>query len=258
MTLRVRQLLVWCAALGTIALTVSAGVWQMGRAEAKRQAQAALAQQRQMPAWTAADWPCQADPAALPVQRPVLLRGHWLAAHTVFLENRPMAGASGFIVVTPLRLSPGNTACPGGIVLVQRGWVPRDPAQRLRLPDVFTPAQEVQVSGRILPGLSRVYQLGAEAPAGRAAAPLVRQNADAAFWSDWLGVPPLAGAVLQEQAATPQDAPVLQRAWPEVGQGQDKHLAYAAQWFAMAAVVAGLTIWFQLIRPRRQRHPSTH
>ncbi len=253
MTLSPRQLQIWIAAIVTFAVTASAGVWQLGRAEQKRSAQAALHAQGDWPPWTAADWPCQADPASLPAHRPVLLRGHWLADRTVFLENRPMAGGFGFIVVTPLRLTQARLDCPAAVVLVQRGWVPRDPADRLRLPAIETPLEEVLVAGRLMAGLSRVFQLGVEAPPDGAAGGVVRQNADAAFWAGWLGQAPLPGAVLQVRAAEPLDAKVLLRHWPEAGQGQDKHLAYAAQWFAMAAIVAGLTIWFQIIRPRRQK-----
>lgn len=256
MKLNLRQLLVWAVALATMALTVSAGVWQLGRADQKQAAEAALQRQRQLPAWTNADWPCDVnapETSALPVQRPVMLRGQWLAAHTVFLDNRQMGGATGFIVVTPLRLSTREGACPGGIVLVQRGWVPRHVQDRLRLPEVETPTQEVAVPGQVMARLSEAFQLGAEPPGGGASAPIVRQNADAAFWSARLGQRPLLGAVRQTQAAQPLDSAVLRREWPEPGQGRDKHLAYAAQWFAMAAVVAGLTIWFQLISPGRQR-----
>lgn len=276
-----RQWVVWGAAIGVVALTTSAGVWQMGRAEYKRAAEEALRRQGQLPAWTNADWPCRLGDAArggtdagrhiissssspiasdtappvagaLPIQRPAALRGHWLQGRTVFLDNRPMGQGSGFVVVTPLRLSAGPPGCPQGVVLVERGWVPRDVQDRLRLPAVETPEGEVQVPGRVIGGLSQVYQLGPEAPPGQASAPVVRQNADPAFWSAWLGQPTLPGAVLQTRPALPGDAPVLRREWPEPGHGQDKHLAYAAQWFAMAAVAAGLTIWFQLIRPRRR------
>jgi surfeit locus 1 family protein len=271
MSPKLKRLLVWVAAVATMALTASAGVWQLGRAEQKQAAEAALERQRQMPAWTQDDWPCGRDTsavsgrsgangaqgdataaAALPVQRPVMLRGHWLPANTVFLDNRPMGGVSGFIVVTPLRLSTTQGACPGGVVLVQRGWVSRDVQDRLRLPPIDTPEGEVLVPGRVSAALSQAYQLGDEPLADAASAPIVRQNADAAYWALRLGQAPLAGAVLQTRPAQPADAPVLRRQWPEPGRGQDKHLAYAAQWFAMAAVVAGLTIWFQLIRPRRQ------
>ena len=113
------------------------------------------------------------------------------------------------------------------------------------------PAPAVQ--GRVLTDLSRAYQLGQEAPPAPSTAPVVRQNVDFAFWSGWLGQSPLAGAVLQLQAAEPEDDEALLRHWSAPGIGQERHTAYAAQWFAMAAVVIGLTIWFQLISPRRQR-----
>ncbi|MFT3856090.1 MAG: SURF1 family protein [Aquabacterium sp.] len=262
MTLKPRRALVWMAAVLGIVVTVSAGIWQMDRAGQKRAAQTALMQQRALAPWTPADWPCEpavstsrdaagAMQSALPLQRQVVLRGHWIADRTVFLDNRPMGAASGFIVVTPLRLSSVDTHCPHAIVLVQRGWVPRDVRDRQHLPDVITPAGEVTIHGRVMASVSQVFQLGVEAAPQRVTGPLIRQNADAAFWTAWLGQSPLAGAALQVQAAEPVDADVLQRHWPQAGSGQDKHLAYAAQWFAMAALIAGLTLWFQVIAPRR-------
>lgn len=250
-----RRVTVWLAALGAIALTVWLGYWQLGRAEHKRAAYAELLARQQETPWSGADWPCAAvqDAAMLPTQRPVVLRGHWLADRTVFLDNRPMDGLSGFIVVTPLRLSDARPACAARLVLVQRGWVQRDPQDRLKLPVLPTPAGEVQISGRVMSTLSQTYQLGQESTVVGGAAPVIRQNADVAFWSSWLGQSPLAGAVLQlHPEGPPAQADTLRRHWPQPGQGQEKHLAYAAQWFAMAAVLVGLTLWFQIIRPRRQ------
>ena len=52
----------------------------------------------------------------------------------------------------------------------------------------------------------------------------------------------------------------LRRAWPAVNVGVDKHYGYAFQWFALAALVAALTLWFQIIRPMYQRpqQPNRH
>jgi len=91
---------------------------------------------------------------------------------------------------------------------------------------------------------------------------LLRQNVDNAFWRQWLGQSPLAGTVLQLQAesalsavdAAAPDAPAadgLWRQWPGADHGRGKHLGYAAQWFAMAALIVGLYVWHQLLRPRR-------
>ena len=48
----------------------------------------------------------------------------------------------------------------------------------------------------------------------------------------------------------------LQRDWPVVGTGVDKHYGYAFQWFGLCGLMALLYVWFQIvrrfIRPRRQ------
>lgn len=269
-----RRAVVWLAALIGIGITLKAGFWQLGRAEEKRVAHERMLAQRTQPPWRGMNWPCRAASnasdapdasAALPLDKPVRLRGHWLQDKTVFLDNRPMDGMSGFVVVTPLALLPADAApaCQGRVLLVERGWVPRDMNNRQHLPALPSPTGEVTVSGRVTAGLTRTFQLGSEALVDTATrGPLLRQNADVAFWRQWLGQAPLAGAVLQVQAEEttlqmpdnvqqPQQG-TLRRNWPEPGTGRDKHLAYAAQWFAMAALIAGLTIWFQIIRPHRR------
>jgi surfeit locus 1 family protein len=257
MTPLLRQLAVWLLAIVLMAVTTSAGFWQLRRADEKARALAAMQARQEAEPWGNADWPCDPadDASTLPAQQPVVLRGYWLADKTVFLGNRPMDQGSGFIVVTPLVLTPEHSGhCGGHIVLVQRGWVPRDQQDRMHLPDLLTPDVEVEVTGRVVPALSQVYQLGQEeAQPERRSGHVVRQNADVAFWSGWLGQAPLVGALLQVQAAEPEDADELVRHWVEPGFGEDRHKAYALQWFVMSAVVAGLTIWFQVISPRRQR-----
>ncbi len=264
-------------------LTARLGVWQLDRA-AEKTTQADLQRQRASAApWSGRDWPCRpglksvvpapaAEPntqqgsdmpvteadAALPAQQPVALRGRWLSQHTVFLDNRPMGGQPGFFVITPLRLS--DSACPGGIVLVQRGWWPRDAQDRQRLPDWPETDGEVALRGVVLAQVSQAYALGEEGPPPRQAARVLRQNADEAFWRAWLGQSPLPGAVLQGHPETmTSDSPAgvappdLRRDWPQPDLGVDKHHAYAAQWFALSALAVGLTLWFSVIRPRRAR-----
>ena len=261
----------WLAvAAGTLLalLTARLGVWQLDRAAEKT---ALAAQQKQragsMP-WGGRDWPCRpaGDSAgaaavarpdlALPAQQPVHLRGRWLSRHTVFLDNRPMGGQPGFFVVTPLQLS--DSACPGGIVLVQRGWWPRDAQDRQRLPDWPDVGGEIELRGIVQPRVSQAYALGAEGPPPRDAGRVLRQNVDEAFWQAWLGQSPLPGAVLQGHPETMTSVspagvapPDLRRDWPQPDLGVDKHHAYAAQWFALSALAVGLTLWFSVIRPRR-------
>lgn len=253
MTPGVARIVTWLVAITTVLATLSLGQWQLRRADEKQAAQALLTQRQQEPAWTASDWPCEAEAAgALPWQRPVRLTGHWLAERTVWLDNRPLGGQTGFEVITPLRLQAPGHPCHGRLVLVQRGWVPRNQQDRLHLPALPTPTGEVTVPGRLVAAPSRVYQLGEErVPQAGQAGPLIRQNVDAAFWRAWLGQSPLPGAVLQMQAETMHEPTPLNRQWPAPDLGRDKHLAYAAQWFALSALAAGLTLWFQIVRPRR-------
>lgn len=249
-----RRLVVWLVALLCMALAARLGFWQLSRAAEKQQAHEQMLAQRAQAPWRNEDWPCDPslNPERLPFYKPVVLQGHWLVDKTVFLDNRPMDGMSGFVVVTPLVLEGGAGACRQRIVLVERGWVPRDVRDRSVLPAVPTDNGAVTVRGVVAQGLSRTYQLGDEALPASPRGPQLRQNADVAFWRHWLGQVPVAGAVLQVQAETPPpQGDALRRHWPEPGQGQDKHLAYAAQWFAMAAGIIGLTLWFQIIRPRR-------
>jgi surfeit locus 1 family protein len=49
-----------------------------------------------------------------------------------------------------------------------------------------------------------------------------------------------------------QAADGLLRDWPAPDAGLQKHYGYAFQWFALSALILGLYVWFQLIRPRRQ------
>jgi len=252
----------WVAVLAgvlTCLATAGLGRWQLQRADEKLSAATLMQRRAAEPAWTSADWPCasvagQAS-ADLPIDRTARLRGRWLGHRTVFLDNRPMDGSSGFIVLTPLRLSQGP--CQGQVLLVQRGWVPRDVRDRQRLPEWQDADTEVSVPGRVAPQPSRTYAIGDEAPPDAGQHRVIRQNADAAFWQAWLGQAPLAGALLQTDDEQPTGVALL-RHWTAPDAGVGKHQAYAAQWFALSAIAAGLTLWFQFLRPRARAlaHPD--
>ena len=234
------------AALGMTLLTARLGVWQLDRAAEKQAMERTQAERAALPPLVGDELPRRAADVPALEQRLALLRGHWLPEATVALDNRPMAGRTGFYMVTPLRLADGSA------VLVQRGWLPRDLQDRTRLAPFDTPAGEVQVQGRIAPRVPRLYELG-EASGG-----VVRQNLDidAFALEQRLALRPW--VLIQEAAAgTPADG--LQRDWPAVASGVDKHRGYAFQWFALSALTVGLFVWFQFIRPARPDHaPERH
>lgn len=228
-----RGALVLAATLVFALLTGRLGVWQLDRAAQKAALQAAVDAEHDRPALGNA----QLGQATL--HRRVVLRGQWVAERTVWLDNRPMDGRAGFHVVTPLRLAGRSDA-----VLVQRGWAPRDPADRSRLPALTTPDGEVEVVGRIAATPSRLYELGA----GSAGA--IRQNLDPVAFAAESGLPLLPLTVLQT-AGDAGDG--LLRHWPAPSFGLHKHYGYAFQWFALCALILVLYVWFQLVRPRLRR-----
>jgi surfeit locus 1 family protein len=177
------------------------------------------------------------------LHRTVALRGTWVAERTVWLDNRPMDGHAGFFVVTPLRL-----AGSGGAILVQRGWAPRNQADRGQLPPLTTPTGAVEVTGRLAATPSRLYELGT----GSGGA--IRQNLDPAAFAVESGLALLPLTVVQTAPAGADDG--LLRHWPAADLGLHKHYGYAFQWFALCALIVGLYVWFQLLRPRLRRQSS--
>jgi surfeit locus 1 family protein len=219
--------------------TARLGWWQLERAAQKTRLHEALIARGAMPALDASQLARSSDAAAEQVHRRVVLEGRWLEAHSVYLDNRQMNGRPGFFLVTPLQLAADD------VVLVQRGWLPRDAQDRTRLAAVATPAGTVRVEGRIAPGIARLYEFDA------AASGVIRQNLDLAAYAREARLPlrPLVVVQLDGVAAAVDD---LQRHWTPAVLDVSKHHGYALQWFALSALITGLYVWFQLIRPRRR------
>jgi surfeit locus 1 family protein len=273
---RLRFLLVTVAAIAGMALAAALARWQLDRAAQKEALHDAIARRGAMPPLDAAalqrrigpaidrpDGAGDASAASAPLlHRAVRLRGRWLAARTVYLDNRPMDGRVGFYVVTPLQLDAGSgdaasPDAPPAVVLVQRGWIPRDFADRVRLRPVETPAGPVEVEGRIAASPSRLLSLGtAQGSAPQGDSP-IRQNLDLAGFRRETGLPLLAASVVQ---TAPRASEGLLRAWPEIASGVEKHYGYAFQWFGLCALIAILYVWYQIIRrfvrPRQPPAPG--
>ncbi len=236
-----RAAVVLLAALAGAVLTARLGLWQLDRAAQKTALQRDHAARAAAPSLPADALARSVGAAAAQHHRAIRLRGRWLGDATVFLENRPMDGRVGFYVVTPLVLAPGDA------VLVQRGWAPRDLRDRRLLPPVPTPEGEVELRGRIAPPPGRLYEFDADE-----AGP-IRQNLDLERHAREIGVALRPLSVLQEDdASTAADG--LLRRWPAPGVDVAKHQGYAFQWFALSALITGLYVWFQLVRPRLRRY----
>ncbi len=235
--LRKRALTVLVATVIGVAATARLGVWQLDRAAQKQALQRSLDTRALLPALDSALLADSAEALAEQQDRRTVLRGQWVSAATVFLDNRQMEGRVGFFVVTPLRLADSPKA-----VLVQRGWVPRDALDRSKLPAIPDEPGLVTVHGHIAPPPGRLYDFAA------AASGVIRQNLDLGAYAREFSLPLKPLSVVQGADSAPQDG--LSRQWTRPDVGIQKHHGYAFQWFALCALMTGLYVWFQLIRPR--------
>ena len=256
-----RFVLISVAALLAVALTSSLGFWQLGRAAQKKAIFEAIAHQQALAPWhnaqLAANVPVVAQSVhgtELPqnlLHRPVRLQGQWLPDQTLFLENRQMQGKVGFYVLTPFRLAAPDDRV---VIVVQRGWAPRNFMDRTALPEVQTPEGQISIEGRLEAPPSKLMELegrgndGADPDEQKSR---IRQNADIAQWARQSGMPLLGLSLVQMGTASEG----LLRDWPQINAGVQKHYGYAFQWFGLSILVVLLYVWFQLVRrfflPRR-------
>ena len=232
-------------ALAVSALTARLGWWQLDRAAQKQSQQLAVSTRAALAPVPQSQLARRLEEVADQTHRVTTLQGQWLKVKSVYLDNRPMAGRTGFYLVTPLALDDGS------VVLVQRGWVPRDLIDRSRLPPPPDAPGTVNVNGRLAPALARLYEFDANATG------LIRQNLDVQAFARETGLNLRPWVLVQQElAATERAASAttdgLLRQWPATDIGLQKHYGYAFQWFSLSVLTLGLYVWFQVIRPRRR------
>jgi cytochrome oxidase assembly protein ShyY1 len=239
----------WRITLATALLVpalVALGFWQLERADEKADLEARWsARQSEAPvplASLAGDAPEQL------AYRRVLLQGEFLAGHYLLLDNRLQQGRFGNEVVGLLALVDSDQ-----LVLVNRGWVPSDPA-RLVLPEVAEPDGLVELTGHIYVSPGKPYLLGEQQLAppwpvqiqaldNEVLAPLVATVTEAALYPHPVRI----------DSGQPG---ALTVAWQLVNASPEKHQGYAFQWFTMAAVLAfffllrSSNLWQLLTRKR--------
>jgi len=208
------------ATLALVTLGILLGNWQVRRVAEKTALQARLAQRTALPPLVLDGRPL--DPAAVEYRR-VIVTGEFIPDWPVFLDNRPLEGRTGFVLLMPFRIAGSNET-----VLVARGWLPRDPAAHDRVPQVATPVGRTTIEGLAVLHPARVMELGA-APPPRPHA--IVQNLDPAGFARASGLSVL--PLLVEQ--TGFDA-ALTRKWPAPAVDVDRNKGYAFQWYALAAM----------------------
>jgi len=218
-------------ALAGIALFVSLGRWQLGRAEEKRVLFASFA---------AGDVAAIDLPGGLvPVERYRRVRasGRYDAARQFLLDNMPREGIPGVHVLTPLVRDDGS------VVIVDRGWIAIG-GDRRALPALPVDEAPRQVTGRADALPRPAVEL--EAPPGSGWPRLVSFPTTGEL-SAALGVA-VHPQVLLLDAGEPDG---FTRDWQAPGMPPERHVGYAVQWFGLATAVA--VTWFVLsFRPRKE------
>ncbi len=232
------------AALLMLALLVSAGFWQLRRAEVKR---AIVVEQA---------YRGDKEPLVLELgvaatatleglrHRRASAAGHYRNDIQYLLDNRTRKQAAGYHVLTPFRLQ-GSDAH----LLVNRGWLPVGP-DRGRLPDVIVGEQVLLEQGIIVAPPASGLTLGATGYDDEGW-PRVVQNIDLTRIQEQLDAP-LLPFVLR---LSPGSEHGYVREWRvRTGLTPERHVGYAVQWFALAAALVGLCIWAAVERAPKEHH----
>ncbi|WP_416899017.1 MAG: SURF1 family protein [Minwuia sp.] len=204
------------------AILCSLGVWQLQRLEWK---EGLIAQIDERMGGEPVPLPQTLDDPDAWRFRPVTVTGSFVHDAESHRTGRPERGAIGYRIFTPLRRADG-----GGIVMVERGWVPeplKDPAARPGDP----PAGEVTITGIVrLPDPRNTFT------------PDDDPAANIWFASDPVAMAAAYGLTVPPWYVVDRDSAAD---WPRAGPPQlslkNDHLGYAMTWFSLAAVL--LVIW---------------
>jgi len=146
----------------------------------------------------------------------------------------------------PFKLNSGQR------VLVNRGWVPVG-ASRDVLPDISTGVSEEQQWVTLEGVLSRPSKGLASGPAVEPSTqwPKRLQYVDYAALNELYDEPLVPVIVQARRFGAPVTEPwhLLANWEPTESFGPSRHLGYAVQWFAMAAALTCLFVWYGLRRP---------
>jgi surfeit locus 1 family protein len=221
---------------------VSLGRWQLERADEKR------ALYQAFDAGTDATRQIDAATPALPRYQHVRVTGAYDSARQILIDNISNShGQAGYYVVTPFALA------GGGFILVNRGWVPLG-TSRANKPDVAVSTQAREISGRIDDMPRAGITLGAP--------PLAPPYPVVASFPTHAEIGSLLGETRWARASDlvlldPKEPDGYLREWHPPGFPPIRHVAYAVQWFGLAAALAVIYVVTNFRRAQKGGAPST-
>lgn len=209
------------------AVCVRLGIWQLDRLDQRRTFNAQVETMRmQEPLDLKADVP--ADLAAME-WRAVTVTGEYDFENQVAMRNQYNNGIYGFHLITPLLFD-------GGVVLVNRGWIP---AESDSVPEdwrVYDEAGIVTVTGQIRLGQGKPAFGGvADALPMDGTRLTVWNNLDLDMMSAQFSYPILDVFVQPDPEPDDTTPPIPYQ--PEIELTEGSHFGYASQWFTFATIL---------------------
>ncbi len=214
------------------AFCIRLGIWQLGRLEQRRafntqvetmRAAELLDLNQNLPAdISSMEW------------RAVTVTGEFDFANQIALRNQYNGDQYGYHLITPLLFA-------GGAVLVDRGWIPADPASGNTAPTRYAwrqydEAGQVAVTGQIRLGQVKPAFGGVADALPESGQPLeVWNNFDVAAISKQNPYPLLPVYIQPNVDENNSDPPIAYQPVVELTEGS--HFGYALQWFAFAAIL---------------------
>ncbi len=217
-----------------LALLLSLGNWQLKRADEKRTIMQDYEQRVEQPE---SELPFPLSDVEQWRYRKVRITGRFENAKQFLLDNQVSRGQVGLQVLTPLKLLYRDQA-----VLVDRGWVPLGP-DRTQLPDLSVTTGVISLVGTVYAPFKQGYRLGGM-DEGHSGWPKLIQYLDFPTMSDRLGYS-LAPLTIRLDPNLPNG---YRREWQPVSMSPETHLAYALQWFTLAAVLIVIYLALSLKR----------
>ncbi len=220
-------------------------VWQLDRAEQKRQILSNLQARSSAPLLNTESLGAAIQSPEFESEyryRQVSINGEFLPEQTLFVDRQVVQTQVGYLVVTPFR--------PVGadyLLLIARGWVPVGDDRQV-LPEIATPSGIVEIQGRL--------NILTPPP------PLWDEQYQVMDKNVWQFLPKIQLEALLDYKVLPlllelapsTPGPIgLKIQWPTIDdQWVGKHSAYAFQWFAMAGAFVLACVVLLLRRNRKQ------
>ena len=211
-----------------LAILISLGMWQLDRAEQKREIHEKFLQHQSAEIIDLnSEHAVRADKSAM-LWRNVKVNGTFTDDVHILLDNQVMKGEAGYFVFTPFRFSDENIWA-----LVNRGWLPAG-KDRMISPSFDTNAEEVNIIGVATEVPATGLLLGE---------PAIETMTDNIIRLPHIDLQEIAGLIKQDLfpyviRLQPESAQGFLREWSIPGSGEERHLGYAFQWFALAATLA--------------------